>query len=381
MKLRVFLLLWCKELGRLGGGPGWGGIIVSISPRFPVLVRTAAVGSLLRRFFAVRALVRLGVTAVLLGAPAAICQDGAAAAQPTSLSSRISSLEAVVTAGATRVHAATVAYEEASTAASVLAQQVASATAQAAVLSSRRADALSALRSAALAGYVGDLSAPPPGRVSAELGQSLTDTYLSVVVGNISGALAAYQVLESQVSSATATLRGDLKAADEATAAAAKAQSAAVSAASSADSELAVLQSDLQAAERQAAFVPSPSTQGVPLSDGLVRVLTPVIPEPAASASSPTKAQLPPSPAFPPSTAGGVWAELRNCESGGNYSADTGNGFYGAYQFTQQTWTDLGMPGSPNQASPAMQDAAAQKLQAAAGWGQWPACAAALGLH
>lgn len=302
------------------------------------------------------------------------------------MSSQISSLEAAVTAGAGRVHAATVTYEEASTAASVLRQQVAATAAQMAALSARRANALASLRSAAVAGYVGDLSTPLTQRASAALGQSLTDTYLSVVVGNISDSLAAYQVLESQVSSEEATLRSELKSAEEATAAAARAESAALGAASSADSELAVLQSDLQAAERRAAerraaVSQISPTQGVPLADGLVRVLTPVLSGPGTPAPSPATTQLSPSPAPPPASAGGVWAELRNCESGGNYSADTGNGFYGAYQFSQQTWTDLGFPGSPNQASPAMQDAAAQKLQAAAGWGQWPACAAALGLH
>ena len=77
---------------------------------------------------------------------------------------------------------------------------------------------------------------------------------------------------------------------------------------------------------------------------------------------------------------GGVWLQLRECESGDNYRANTGNGFYGAYQFSQQTWNNLGYPGRPDLESPAMQDAAAVKLEAQAGWGQWPACAAALGL-
>ena len=80
-------------------------------------------------------------------------------------------------------------------------------------------------------------------------------------------------------------------------------------------------------------------------------------------------------------TAGGVWAALRQCESGGNYQDNTGNGFYGAYQFTQQTWNGVGMSGSPASASPAQQDAAAQKLQAQSGWGPWPACSAKLGLR
>jgi len=78
--------------------------------------------------------------------------------------------------------------------------------------------------------------------------------------------------------------------------------------------------------------------------------------------------------------AGGVWLQLRECESGNNYQENTGNGYYGAYQFSAQTWADLGYPGRPDLESPGMQDAAAMKLQAEAGWGQWPACAAALGL-
>ena len=79
--------------------------------------------------------------------------------------------------------------------------------------------------------------------------------------------------------------------------------------------------------------------------------------------------------------AGGVWSALRQCESGGNYSTSTGNGFQGAYQFSQATWSGIGMTGSPGSASPAMQDAAAKKLQAQSGWSQWPACSAKLGLR
>jgi hypothetical protein len=75
-----------------------------------------------------------------------------------------------------------------------------------------------------------------------------------------------------------------------------------------------------------------------------------------------------------------IYSSIRQCESGGNYSTNTGNGYYGAYQFSQPTWTGLGYPGRPDQESPAMQDKAAMQLQAQSGWGQWPACAAALGL-
>ena len=73
-------------------------------------------------------------------------------------------------------------------------------------------------------------------------------------------------------------------------------------------------------------------------------------------------------------------AKLRSCESGGNYSINTGNGYYGAYQFALQTWHSLGYAGRPDQASPATQDAAVRQLQARSGWGQWPACSARYGL-
>lgn len=74
------------------------------------------------------------------------------------------------------------------------------------------------------------------------------------------------------------------------------------------------------------------------------------------------------------------FARLRACESGGNYRINTGNGFYGAYQFDLGTWRGLGYSGYPHRASPAVQDQAARRLQAARGWAPWPACAAKLGL-
>ena len=76
----------------------------------------------------------------------------------------------------------------------------------------------------------------------------------------------------------------------------------------------------------------------------------------------------------------GALAKLRQCESGGRYDLNTGNGYYGAYQFSPTTWSRLGFPGLPHQAPPSVQDQAARKLQAKSGWGQWPACARKLGL-
>lgn len=85
--------------------------------------------------------------------------------------------------------------------------------------------------------------------------------------------------------------------------------------------------------------------------------------------------------AAPASAAGDPFAAIRQCESGGNYSTNTGNGFYGAYQFTQSTWSSLGYSGRPDQASPATQDAAARALAARSGFGQWPVCGAGQGSY
>lgn len=72
---------------------------------------------------------------------------------------------------------------------------------------------------------------------------------------------------------------------------------------------------------------------------------------------------------------------LRQCESGEDYTTSTGNGYYGAYQFSRRTWRSLGYTGLPHQATPAVQDEAAQKLQARSGWAQWPACSRRLHLR
>lgn len=75
-----------------------------------------------------------------------------------------------------------------------------------------------------------------------------------------------------------------------------------------------------------------------------------------------------------------TWEKLAQCESGGNWSINTGNGFYGGLQFTQQSWNGVGMSGSPQTASKEAQIEAGERLLAVQGWGAWPACTAKLGL-
>ena len=77
---------------------------------------------------------------------------------------------------------------------------------------------------------------------------------------------------------------------------------------------------------------------------------------------------------------GSVWDRLAECESGGDWSINTGNGYYGGLQFSLSSWRAVGGSGYPHQASAATQIAMGQRLQASLGWGAWPGCAAQLGL-
>ena len=86
------------------------------------------------------------------------------------------------------------------------------------------------------------------------------------------------------------------------------------------------------------------------------------------------------SAATPAATSSSTWDALAQCESGGNWSTNTGNGFSGGLQFTQSTWAANGGTGSPANATREQQIAVAQNVQASQGWGAWPSCAAQLGL-
>ena len=81
------------------------------------------------------------------------------------------------------------------------------------------------------------------------------------------------------------------------------------------------------------------------------------------------------------SVSGGVWDRLAECESGGNWAINTGNGYYGGLQFSLGTWQAYGGSGYPHENSKAEQIRIATKVRdARGGYGDWPACAAKLGL-
>ncbi|MGW1023234.1 transglycosylase family protein [Streptomyces sp. NPDC002577] len=78
----------------------------------------------------------------------------------------------------------------------------------------------------------------------------------------------------------------------------------------------------------------------------------------------------------------GVWDRIAQCESGGNWNINTGNGYYGGLQFSAGTWRAYGgtaYAATADKASKAQQIAVATKVQQAQGWGAWPTCSARAG--
>ncbi|WKD61630.1 Resuscitation-promoting factor Rpf2 precursor [Corynebacterium ciconiae DSM 44920] len=89
-------------------------------------------------------------------------------------------------------------------------------------------------------------------------------------------------------------------------------------------------------------------------------------------------------PAAPAVAGGSVWDQIAQCESGGNWSIDTGNGYSGGLQFAPSTWQAYGggqYAPTAGQATREQQIDVAQRVQAAQGWGAWPACTAKLGIR
>jgi len=99
-----------------------------------------------------------------------------------------------------------------------------------------------------------------------------------------------------------------------------------------------------------------------------------IISKRAASYLVATKPYQPPAGTATARATGAPLSSIRACESGGNYSTNTGNGFYGAYQFDLQTWQSVGGSGLPSNASPAEQDKRAAILYSQRGSSPWPVC-------
>lgn len=97
--------------------------------------------------------------------------------------------------------------------------------------------------------------------------------------------------------------------------------------------------------------------------------------------------QIPqPAPPPPPEPAWVKWDMLAQCESGGDWSINTGNGYYGGVQFDLPSWEWAGghkYATRPDLATRGQQIAVAERLLEIhpSGWGAWPACSKKLGFR
>jgi len=367
-----------------------------------------------------RRTVRLAAGSLVAGLLLAVVVSPAQAGSVPATEAQIGALESQITAESVQVHQLTAAYDQAAVQAVTLAGELSAEHRTLAGLDRSLATSHAALAAAALASYVGASVAPPLAAVSDSDDPEVSMTYAEVATGNVSAEIGRFQLDQRQVASAEQVLLGEEASDRLALAQAASARRAALAVAVAEQGRLDTLQTELVDEEASAAARAQArsGTQGAPVGNGLVDVVraqtsasspsltapssvvtstttsppTTSSPTPTDPTTSPPSTSPPttsPPPTSPPTTSpappsggnpGGVWLELRECESGDNYRENTGNGYYGAYQFSQQTWTALGYPGRPDLEPDAMQNAAAMKLQAEYGWGQWPVCSAELGL-
>jgi hypothetical protein len=107
-------------------------------------------------------------------------------------------------------------------------------------------------------------------------------------------------------------------------------------------------------------------------------------PEPASTPEAAPEPEPDPTPE-PAAHSGRIalstWEQVAQCESGGNWSINTGNGYYGGLQFNIDSWRWVGGSGYPHEATKAEQIHRAELLHERQGWNAWPACSRKLGLR
>lgn len=111
-------------------------------------------------------------------------------------------------------------------------------------------------------------------------------------------------------------------------------------------------------------------------------------PPPTTTTTSPPSTEAPPPPPPKPSSPSGSWGDpndpatwdrLAQCESGGDWHINTGNGYYGGIQFSLSSWQAVGGTGYPHEHSREEQIRRGQMLWQQGGWNHWPACSSHLG--
>jgi hypothetical protein len=277
-----------------------------------------------------------------------------------------------------------------------LAQARASAT-HIGVLKHQVADDSGAIRSAAIAAYVGAGSGSSVGLLLIGTPDSTTtrNAYVEVAAGDLTTSIASLHnheigleqslTNEEQAAAAAKTARDEttterssaLRTLDAeqhvlesvntkiATLAEQEAAAAAARAEAAEQAALAAQVARAAAAAASSTTTPNGALKPIPLASGP--------PAPASIlAASPDAAA--------PASLQEDFAAIRICESGDDYALNTGNGYYGAYQFSGSTWAGLGNSGLASQAAPGVQDAAAYRLYRARGWSSWPSCAVITGV-
>jgi hypothetical protein len=136
----------------------------------------------------------------------------------------------------------------------------------------------------------------------------------------------------------------------------------------------------IEAPTTTVAPAPTTTTTAAPAPRPVAAIRKAPTPPPAPTTTS-TSTTQPPAPSGQTGDPNdpASWDRLAQCESGGNWAANTGNGYYGGLQFSLATWQNYGGTGYPHQASKAAQIEVGKRLQAARGWGAWPGCARSLG--
>lgn len=127
--------------------------------------------------------------------------------------------------------------------------------------------------------------------------------------------------------------------------------------------------------------------QAAPAIPVVIEVPTTVTPTTVPPPPPTTAPPPPPPPAPAPPAANGYgdpndpasWDRLAQCEAGGNWAANTGNGYYGGLQFSLSSWQAVGGAGYPHESSRETQIEMGQRLYAQGGWSHWPGCARKLG--
>jgi peptidoglycan hydrolase CwlO-like protein len=334
----------------------------------------------------------------------------AGADQVGNLSAQVQADEAQVNADAARIHQLTAAFDQASTQASALAQQVQGTAAQLTSLHNQVVGTVRTIRNEAVLAYTGQVSSSPEIAAANPTQIAVGQVYLRSTAGDLSDTLDALHLRQRETTSVQNTLRDEAQAHEHHMAEAAAVRQQALNQAAAAQQLLNQAQAQLvsnphAAAQKQAQANAAAGPQGAPVGNSLVQTVAsalnpPPTITPAASPptyvstpttntppttsartteSAPTTAASAPSSGAGGSSSGQV-ARLRQCESGGNYRENSGDGYYGAYQLSQATWSSLSLPGRPDQAPPDVQDRAVLTLVARSGWGQWPTCSALLGM-